>query len=403
MRVSRRTQAIVVGSVGFHALAIVVIAQCSFELPAPEARESSAPRVDLVEVDVLSAVAPAVEVLVPLAIDDTRGKVELASASNEDGRSSAGNATLAAGRSSATGAELGQATTERGGESLRMRGRRHDLRVPGSVLDRILDTSKPLPIIATDPRLRPSGGGEHRVRDLVTTMRVEKDGTAHLDDAADVDIRITLPITSFEKLRRGLGHMLTTWRDDPYRDQRAERMQDLPRHITAVPGACEKFGDISCVPPEDRPMESMSGEGSIVGVLAGKLDITASLHRKFIGDPYASRKLKLLDTTREARAQIGATHRSEQRGRAAELVQRNIDALWRATANPAERRAALFTLWDECDESESLDGEAGQRARAIVIGWIRAKLPAGSKDAYTAEEIARLDAARTSRQHFVPY
>jgi hypothetical protein len=38
-----------------------------------------------------------------------------------------------------------------------------------------------------------------------------------------------------------------------------------------------------------------------------------------------------------------------------------------------------------------------------VIGWIRAKLPAGSPEAFTAVEVARLDAARSSRQHFQPY
>jgi hypothetical protein len=38
-----------------------------------------------------------------------------------------------------------------------------------------------------------------------------------------------------------------------------------------------------------------------------------------------------------------------------------------------------------------------------VIGFIRGKLPAGSPGAFTVDEIAKLDAARTSRQHFAPY
>jgi hypothetical protein len=84
-------------------------------------------------------------------------------------------------------------------------------------------------------------------------------------------------------------------------------------------------------------------------------------------------------------------------------VQRNLETLWRTTTDPAQRRLALFALWDECDEGESSRGEAGERARTMVIGWIRAKLPEGSPDAFTADEIAKLDAARSSRQHFVPY
>jgi hypothetical protein len=62
----------------------------------------------------------------------------------------------------------------------------------------------------------------------------------------------------------------------------------------------------------------------------------------------------------------------------------------------------LFALWDECAEGEGSAGEAGNRARAIVIGAIRARL-SGASNRFTAEEIAALDAKRTSVQHFVPY
>jgi hypothetical protein len=204
---------------------------------------------------------------------------------------------------------------------------------------------------------------------------------------------------TFEEIRTGIGTALTAWYADPYRDQRAGRTQGLPRHLTAVPGACETFGDPMCdTEPNDRPLKKSLSRG-VLPVVGGNADITAWLHRRFVGDPYASRKLKLLDTTREARAQIGADHRSEQRDRASELAQRNIDALWKATSDLGERKAALFALWDECIEADNPDGEAGDRARAIVIGWIRAKLPG----AFTADEIAKLDASRTSKQHFVPY
>ena len=78
----------------------------------------------------------------------------------------------------------------------------------------------------------------------------------------------------------------------------------------------------------------------------------------------------------------------------------------RATAReirtPAEQRLALFALWDECAEGEGAAGEAGQRARAMVIGAIRGRL-SGPPDSFSAEEIAALDAKRTSTQHFAPY
>jgi hypothetical protein len=39
----------------------------------------------------------------------------------------------------------------------------------------------------------------------------------------------------------------------------------------------------------------------------------------------------------------------------------------------------------------------------MVIGWIRAHLPAGEPGAFSADDIAALDAHRASRQHFAPY
>jgi hypothetical protein len=45
--------------------------------------------------------------------------------------------------------------------------------------------------------------------------------------------------------------------------------------------------------------------------------------------------------------------------------------------------------------------DAGDRARAQVIGFIRGA--AGTPGAFTLDEIAALDARRTSKQHVAPY
>jgi hypothetical protein len=162
--------------------------------------------------------------------------------------------------------------------------------------------------------------------------------------------------------------------------------------------SCELKSDPLC----DSP--AAGDGGAAVPLFAGKLDITSYLMRKAgVGDAYASRKLKLLDATRAERIQLGAAHRAEQLARSAELVRRNLDALERAALSPAARRAALFALWDECIEGEDAAGRAGDRARAMVIGWIRQHLPEGGPDAFPPDEIARLDAQRTSTQHFTPY
>jgi hypothetical protein len=122
-----------------------------------------------------------------------------------------------------------------------------------------------------------------------------------------------------------------------------------------------------------------------------------------VGDPYASRKLKLLDDTRAERVESGGAYRAAQLERSAQLMARNLEALWRATADPAARREVLFELWDECAEGEGPAGAAGARARAMVIGWIGTHLPKGQPGAFSDEDIARLDARRSSKQHFAPY
>jgi hypothetical protein len=119
-------------------------------------------------------------------------------------------------------------------------------------------------------------------------------------------------------------------------------------------------------------------------------------------DPYARDKLGLLDRTRDQRVAIGQRHRREQLGHATELMQRNIDRLWASTTDLAARKNGLFQLWDECAEAGSEDlVTAGTAARALVLGAIRGRL--SGANAYTAAELAQLNAHRHSTAAFAPY
>lgn len=293
----------------------------------------------------------------------------------------------------------GEHTGSAGGSgALSMRGRRHDLSLPTAAIERVLrDTRPPPPAVVPSGRLAPAGGGAHAIDDEVVSVRVRPDGTVVMTDKPDFTAKLALPLLSFEEMRRFLGALLTEWYRDPYAMVRAaERDDELSPRAEM---ACDLRGDPIC----DSPAAASGGGGGLP-LFHGKADLTAYLMRKTgVGDAYRSRKLKLLDDTRDERVEIGAAHRTEQRARAAELVHRNLEALWRTTPDPAARRAALFTLWDECDEGEGEAGRAGDAARAMVIGWIRTRLPEGSPGAFTADEIARLDAGRTSRRRFAPY
>lgn len=252
-------------------------------------------------------------------------------------------------------------------------------------------------------KLESQPGGRAVIYDRVTTVSVEPDGTAHFDDKKDIDLHFHLPIPKIwriTEIAKDAGDEIAEWYRDPYAQTRYGSKAEVARHLTAVPGACDSWGDTMCDDPlapgaEKRARERKAVNGSIFG---GMADITAYLQRKYVGDPYASRKLKLLDDTRDERVAMGMRHRAEQAARSAEIMTTNLQRLWARETNPVARRAALFELWDECGEDD-----AGQRARAVVIGWIRARLPAGSADAYTETELATLRTRTTSKAPFSPY
>jgi len=289
-----------------------------------------------------------------------------------------------------------------GGGLLHMRG--PDLALAPGTAEHIAAGGEPL-----HDRARESGrvenvpGGGGVIHDRVTTVAIERDGTAHFSDKPDIDVHFHSPIPhlDFKADMAALGDALEDWYRDPYAGTRYGPSTDLSEANHAVAGMCDTWGDPGCddplAPESEKRARSRQDVGS-VGI-HGSADLTAYLYRKLAHtDPYASRKLRLLDDTRAERVERGAVFRAEQAARSAELMQRTLEQLWASTPDPAARRTALFELWDDC-----ADDEAGARARAMVTGWIRAKLPAGSPDAYTTDELAALGARTTSPRAFEPY
>jgi hypothetical protein len=129
-----------------------------------------------------------------------------------------------------------------------------------------------------------------------------------------------------------------------------------------------------------------------------------AIMRAFGIDPYASAKLQWLDKTRDERAAIGLANRKYDLAHSAQFMQQNLAWLWAKTTDPAERKQALFELWDEVAETgddELVQG--GAAARAYLIGFVRSHLPRGTANAFTADELAKLNAHRTSHEKFAPY
>lgn len=136
--------------------------------------------------------------------------------------------------------------------------------------------------------------------------------------------------------------------------------------------------------------------------IAGRFDITDWAMRSRGMDPYASEKLKYLDRTRDQRVAIGQEYRRAQLAQSGVSMQRNIERLWASTAEVAARKQGLFDLWDDCAESGSAELVAGgAAARTRVVQFIQVTMR--GEAAFTAADLARLNAQRRSAATFAPY
>jgi len=313
-----------------------------------------------------------------------------------------------AGASAGAEASLPDTSTPHATGMLAMRGLRHDLSLTPEIAAKLLANDKPYEPETTKPdRFKPNNR-DQSFKDSVMTTTVHPDGSVDFKDQKDFQIHFNLPIPRLRVLKqivKAMGEGVDEWADDPYAERdRIGRTQDLSREMLAIPGACQTWGDPGCkADQQNRVHTTEDGEALIKPLIDGRADITSWLHRKYIGDPNASRKLAFLDSTRDERVRRGTKYRADQLEQSADIMRKNLEQLWRATSDAAERRDALFALWDECNEGEGERGEAGERARAMVIGWIGSHLPKGQPGAFTDEQIASYDARRSSRQHFAPY
>jgi hypothetical protein len=146
----------------------------------------------------------------------------------------------------------------------------------------------------------------------------------------------------------------------------------------------------------------LAGMG-LLGV-AAIFDLTDLVMRAAGMDPYGYDKGRVADMTRAMREEMSATERPRRIARALARLPGELEALWRRTdMGASERREILFQLWDDLLEGEGPEENAAARAREEILRFIGRALPSGSGDAYSPDELARLNARRKSRASFAPY
>jgi hypothetical protein len=102
-----------------------------------------------------------------------------------------------------------------------------------------------------------------------------------------------------------------------------------------------------------------------LGITIATFDVTDAAMRLAGQDPYAYEKLKILDATRDERAQIGARHHQRQLLDTPALVRASLADIARLPAD--QRAAAISALYLECDNSP-----AGEVARDTIADYVRA-------------------------------
>jgi hypothetical protein len=116
--------------------------------------------------------------------------------------------------------------------------------------------------------------------------------------------------------------------------------------------AAREPGEYKALGDDDKPTSSNIAALPLAG---GTFDVTDFLMRRHGQDPYASQKLKVLDATRDERAQIGAAHRHEQLVHAPQLMKAALERVWTSHLDLPAKKRAVFELWDDCAETGADD------------------------------------------------
>ena len=137
--------------------------------------------------------------------------------------------------------------------------------------------------------------------------------------------------------------------------------------------------------------------------LSGGFDLTDIAMRNHKQDPYRYEKERFMENTSKLRGELTSRARKDRLESALAALPDHLEQVWADASHSAhDRRGVLFALWREAAGSDDEVGAAGRKARGMIEAFIRVRLPEGSQDAYTDDELRRLN-ARAGAVKFEPY
>jgi hypothetical protein len=137
--------------------------------------------------------------------------------------------------------------------------------------------------------------------------------------------------------------------------------------------------------------------------LSGGFDITDLAMKGRHQDPYRYEKDKFMESTAKLRGELTQKARRAQLESSLAALPVHLERVWSDLERPArKRRGVLYAMWKEAAGSDDEVGTAGRKARATIEAFIRDRLPEGSSDAFTDEELRRFN-SRAGALRFEPY
>ena len=137
--------------------------------------------------------------------------------------------------------------------------------------------------------------------------------------------------------------------------------------------------------------------------MSGGFDITDLAMRGHHQDPYRYEKEKFMDNTSKLRTELTTKARRDRLESSLAALPGAPRGLWGDSIDrPRERRGTLYEMWREASGSDDDVGGPREKARATIEAFIRDRLPEGSENAYTDDELRRFNSRRRGHR-FDPY